>query len=709
MGLFPHNQKRKRPPIPDLATYPLNKNYIFSEKYQLYSTNVEQLEGIMLPPQPPNRKKLEILDNALMLKVQKKASKVPNEQLSYATQDFVLHLVEGIRDDLCKLRVLFWWFVTLELEKMPELKSEPTSGTPLHLLWKMKTNQARNAYVFSKLCRHAGLPCVIVHGYLKGTKYEVGQKISEERHYGEWNAVLTNKQWRFVDTLWGACEDDDPETVDENYFLTDPQQMIVSHFAAEPKWQLLEKPKSLSEFQTMACLKSRFFDLGMQVLSHPLCEIIATEGEVDILFGLPHKKGNNQRFQCFISHFGKQHTRKALSQGRGNNVPIFIHRLTESSISIKVRFPEASTYKLEIVGKELGDPRLKDFDWVVVYKVLVEIPSPKTFPAPDVIGWGPGKEIIQVGLAPFNYTSGIIVAKNLQTKIRFKILDTAKMKNMSFYFRLVPSFSDNPNPKDTGVSDRFEIDLNIMTFYIDAPENGEYTLKMFAKNVSEENAPELNVCNYLLISDLPTPNGGMLPVVLEEGSEGLAVKSMKFDIRRHYETETTPLSRFTTVYEDVVDDDNVSRSVRSASDINLDQKSKSSGFTAKWADDDELEEISLDEKKGNPFQKGKGKKLQPALKTRPKVHSSPPLPNKPINVNVRSTDMMTDKKLDGKSIGLSRSNTTTWKSNHDKSLPRSNSMINGTAGGKSNPSRITSAKPGSKRGKSFYICSVLNV
>lgn len=49
------------------------------------------------------------------------------------------------------------------------------------------------------------MPCAIIRGYLKGSTYDVGQKINKDLHRGEWNAVLVDGNWRLVNAFWGAC------------------------------------------------------------------------------------------------------------------------------------------------------------------------------------------------------------------------------------------------------------------------------------------------------------------------------------------------------------------------------------------------------------------------------------------------------------------------------------------------------------------------
>lgn len=344
-----------------------------------------------------------------------------------------------------------------------------------------------------------------------------------EKHYGEWNAVCVNGEWRFVDVLWGACDLKDPGDgrgrfqYDERLFLTDPKDLIYTHFAEASPWQLLDSPRTLEVFQESVCLKTRFFDFEMQVLSHPVCEIQSEDGEIDIMFGVKPEKTSLQRFNCYISYFDRPDTKQKLSKGTEASLPVFIHKPTESSVSFKLRFPDRGIFRIDVVGKEISkDSLYRQYDWVAEYKVTVEDSALRGFPKMDTVGWGPGKDMNKIGLAPFNYTSGIIVAKNVQTKIRFKIIDTHVVQNMKFFFKI--KSTQGNELQVNSVADTFEIDLNIMTFFIEAPPHGEYTLKMYARNVrgkvEADQRMEINVCNYLLICDVQQP-GSPLGILKE--------------------------------------------------------------------------------------------------------------------------------------------------------------------------------------------------
>lgn len=53
---------------------------------------------------------------------------------------------------------------------------------------------------------------------------------------------------------------------DDFYFLTDPEDFIVSHFPDEEKWQLLDTPIPLDEFEKRVFKTSTFYSLGLTLL-----------------------------------------------------------------------------------------------------------------------------------------------------------------------------------------------------------------------------------------------------------------------------------------------------------------------------------------------------------------------------------------------------------------------------------------------------------
>ena len=222
-------------------------------------------------------------------------------------------------------------------------------------------------------------------------------------------------------------------TCDENFFLTDPLQIVYTHFPEDENWQLLDDKKTVSDFETMVFLKDRFFNLEMRVLSHTECNAYAEDGEIDILFGLHPEKSVNHTFLCVATVFTDKSTTKTKPvQLPDTNVQLdFIHRANDNVLSVKVRFPEVGVYKLEIVGKDINIVAPDyDYDWVAIYKVHVDsIPEKQTFfPVVEEAGWGPGKTLADIGLAALSHPSGEINMKPGPVDIKFKIIDQEKFE-----------------------------------------------------------------------------------------------------------------------------------------------------------------------------------------------------------------------------------------------------------------------------------------
>lgn len=152
----------------------------------------------------------------------------------------------------------------------------------------------------------------------------MGEKLDEEQHYGEWNAVLVDGHWRFVNAYWGTCAEGGTEeemwevvdrgdgelkgdqqnrqlfySCDENYFLTDPDQMVSTHLPSQPQWQLLANPVTEDDFTENAFLKDRFFNMNLKLKKPKKC-VVMCESETELIFELPKEKSRNFDFQYLL-------------------------------------------------------------------------------------------------------------------------------------------------------------------------------------------------------------------------------------------------------------------------------------------------------------------------------------------------------------------------------------------------------------------------
>ena len=131
------------------------------------------------------------------------------------------------------------------------------------------------ASLYQRMAGLAGLDSVVVTGY---AGYDVTRRDMEESRHA-WNVVKINGEWEFVDPTWAikgadtvAFQDVNSQAehkremkkrerntyrtnktrknrhVDNRWFMTEPREMIKTHFPDDEKWQLLASPKRISNF-----------------------------------------------------------------------------------------------------------------------------------------------------------------------------------------------------------------------------------------------------------------------------------------------------------------------------------------------------------------------------------------------------------------------------------------------------------------------------
>jgi hypothetical protein len=107
------------------------------------------------------------------------------------------------------------------------------------------------AKLFKTLCDYAGLRCEIISGYARG--YLQNDRRFRSNH--SWNAVMIDHVWHLLDVTWASgyftYSDQYVQRMDDNYFLTSPEQFIRDHYPEDLYWTLMDNPPSIPEFRKM--------------------------------------------------------------------------------------------------------------------------------------------------------------------------------------------------------------------------------------------------------------------------------------------------------------------------------------------------------------------------------------------------------------------------------------------------------------------------
>ena len=163
------------------------------------------------------------------------------------------YLNQKTKTDIEKIRAYYVWLThNIEYDTKTFFSSNPNpkTGNENTLKYKKAVCQGYSE-LFKSFCDHSNIPCFIVSGYSKGYGYSSQKAITTSDH--AWNAVYINNKWYLIDATWGAgYVDDKQKYVQEfntDYFITKPEDFVLKHLPADPMWQLLSCPISISDYK----------------------------------------------------------------------------------------------------------------------------------------------------------------------------------------------------------------------------------------------------------------------------------------------------------------------------------------------------------------------------------------------------------------------------------------------------------------------------
>ena len=179
-------------------------------------------------------------------------------------------LTVGCSTDLQKVRAIFRWIAdniayrtsetTTRKRKSKFNYEEPDDTTDLKPLDERvaETVLANRvavcdgyARLFKTLCIYAGIRAEVINGYGKTEPHKIHQRF---RSNHSWNAVMIDSVWQLLDVTWASGYitwqgDSFVKQLDEQYFLSPPEQFIREHYPDDLRWSLMEDPPLMPEFR----------------------------------------------------------------------------------------------------------------------------------------------------------------------------------------------------------------------------------------------------------------------------------------------------------------------------------------------------------------------------------------------------------------------------------------------------------------------------
>ena len=371
-----------------------------------------------------------------------------------------------------------------------------------------------------------------IYGVTKSALYRIGGKMKRPAMCSQWNAVYVDGNWRLVDLLWASTcvkrkktsleqwamvADDDinhlqnrqkekedekqvfsfdtKHTVNNFYFLTDPDQLRFTHLPDDPTWQLCHHQISQKEFEGFAYVRERYWQLNMEIEptvkkhTHP-----TVKGEIAFRAVIPEEGSVDVFFHYLLYKYSKK-------EGKGSVGDVDFHRYVfyqkrHDLVMYNLRFPIDGIFKFDIFGEDTNVN--ETYDLCVSFLIECREPKPNCEPYPYApeIGWGAGDALEKHGIksdlkgAVIHTDNGLVnmVFEVENPKAVMDMLQSNKLHELNFQNNVLMHMEGN----------KLHVSVRL-------PEEGEYGIGLFANDAQTEGSLE-NVCNFLLMSSKDNNN-----------------------------------------------------------------------------------------------------------------------------------------------------------------------------------------------------------
>lgn len=183
-------------------------------------------------------------------------------------KSLVAAITKGLMTQQLKAHALYCWLTSLDLSRPPKGKHKSTApATKVKALIDKKLTYAQ---FYQELCRAAGIKCEKVEGFVKSQDYLPGNTVQSPKFQHTWCAVQLDGHYRLVDPLYGAKRDRDnthERFYMDHYFMTSPDNFLLSHYPKEKRWLLMNQTYSIEGFEEMVKTWPAMFHFNIRPLS----------------------------------------------------------------------------------------------------------------------------------------------------------------------------------------------------------------------------------------------------------------------------------------------------------------------------------------------------------------------------------------------------------------------------------------------------------
>lgn len=130
---------------------------------------------------------------------------------------------------------------------------------PYKVFERKKAICAGYSHLFQWFMQEMDIETEIVSGHIRHFTNPIVEPELDQNFSHAWNVSKINDEWIIIDSTWAQQYE---SNVPDFYFNISPEKAIITHFPTESRWQLLEKPLSLEEFNTSQYIDPLYFLTG---------------------------------------------------------------------------------------------------------------------------------------------------------------------------------------------------------------------------------------------------------------------------------------------------------------------------------------------------------------------------------------------------------------------------------------------------------------
>ncbi|RVE56956.1 hypothetical protein OJAV_G00211350 [Oryzias javanicus] len=318
----------------------------------------------------------------------------------YDVKTIVHSVTRESRDELERLRAIWVWLChNIEYDVSGYLGRSEKLSSLEEVIAAGRGVCCSYSSLCTEMCREVGIECQEVPGHSKGVGYRPGQSLRQVKSDHLWNAVFLGGQWFLLDACWGAGRVDmEHESFvrrfDDFYFLTDPEEFIDSHFPDEERWQLLDTPITLEEFERRVFKTSAFFTLGLRLINPHHFHVVTDDGEANVSIGFsrPTTFTYEVTQHTDLLHCG------VLEQKESSSSSFGILTVSHRSMNLQLLPPATGSYDCKVFARleKASSPLV----WVCSF--TMECPAPRAMeviPENPYLSWGMRPVAASLGVA----------------------------------------------------------------------------------------------------------------------------------------------------------------------------------------------------------------------------------------------------------------------------------------------------------------------